>query len=139
MNVLGESGHLHGFTGGRISRKVGAVDRVDRRKVIHVLEENGGLYNMAVIELRCAEYIADILHHLMRFLFDGAGEQFAGGLLNGNLPRYEEQITSLDRLAVRSNGGRGGGTEDNIFCHDVRMLLLPNINNSTYTHASYPA
>lgn len=43
QNVLGESGHLHAGTRGTGSREETAVDRIDLREIIHILDEDGRL------------------------------------------------------------------------------------------------
>lgn len=124
MNIFGQTRYFHRFPSGRFTGKIGAVDRVDGREVIHVLEKDGGLDDVPIVELRGGENLAQIFHHLVRFFFDGGGEQLARRLLDSDLPGNKQHISGLDRLAVRANGGGSIGTEDDIFCHEVRVLLL---------------
>src|SRR5882762_5826386 len=87
-SVFGESGHGYGGAGGgydAFGGKVFGVDLVHGGEVGHVLEEDGGLYDVNEVEAGFAEDGFEVFEHAGGLFGDAAGDEHAGGRVQSDL------------------------------------------------------
>ena len=103
--ILREPGHFDRGTGGRHVAEIGPVHGIHRREIVHVLEEDRRLDDRPE---RCAGGFEDrlqVLEDLAGLLADIAGQKFARGRDDGDLPGGEDECSAGDdALTVRTDG-----------------------------------
>ena len=92
--VFGEGFDGHGAAGGEGFGKVLGVDFVHRGEVAHVGEEDGGLHDVGEAEAGGFEDGGGIFDGLFRLLLDAAFGEGAGGGIDGELTRDEDETVA---------------------------------------------
>lgn len=107
--------HFHACTNGQIqhrntrscresSRKVGFIDLVHLRILLHVFEVNRYADDIIKCQAGFLQDCTDIFHDLMRFALEGLGLQCACFGIAPDLSRNEEKTICFYRRAERTDG-----------------------------------
>ena len=82
------------------------IDLVHGTEVGDLAQEDGSLNDVAQVEALALEDGAGIEQALIGLFLDASLRESAGGGVDGQLARDENEVASADGLAVRSNGSR---------------------------------
>ena len=108
QRAFGKGGYLDGGAGGS-DRAFGGegfgVERVHRCEVGHVLEEDGGLYDVGEVKTGGGQDGFEILEDAGGLGLNSTGNEFACGRVEGNLAGGVQDVTDTDGLGIRSDGG----------------------------------
>ena len=93
---------------GRLRGEVLTVDSVERREVVDVVQEAGGLQHVVEVGAGGFQDFAEVLADLMGLALDGGVDDLALGGVDRDLPGGEDQLAGGLGLGVRAEGGRCG-------------------------------
>src|SRR5260370_31542273 len=104
------------------------MDGIGRGEVAEVYNVNSGLHDIAEMEIRRAQDLAQVLHHAARLVLDPALDQPSAGRVDSDLPRAEEPFAVSDRLRIGPDRGRRRGRRNLLFHRLLRMRNLREKN-----------
>ena len=99
-DVLRKAADLDAGARGGVFGEVLRVDLVDRREVVHVLDEDRRLDDVGGREPLAREYRGEVLKRLLGLAADASGDYRSRRGVERDLSRYEEESAGLDRLRV---------------------------------------
>jgi len=117
-----EGGDLDGGASREIAGEILAVDLVHAGEVREVREEDGALHDVGKGQPLIVEDALHVFQHAAGLVLDVAGDELAGGRIDGNLPGAEQEVANADGVVVGTNGRRALGGFDDGFSHAAGEL-----------------
>ena len=105
-SALGQVLNGEGAASGVGCREELGIDLVHGTEVGDLAQEHSGLNDVAQVEALALEDGAGIEQALISLFLDASLRESAGGGVDGQLARDENEVAGADSLAVRSNGSR---------------------------------